>query len=219
VYQSSAVCGTAVPERWRGFLRQQLRWKKSWSRESLRVMRIAWRWHPAAAAAMYASIAMQLLGPVVALHALLWVPLTRGGNPLTYLTGLYAMALLYGLFFAWSRRSPQWWGGIVFALAYSTFLCWQTYWAMVRIADTGWGTRASRYDDTRELQVSELAGVPVDCGLPPADDLVHHALAATDAPAAPPAPPEDALTRRDWWVGWLALPLAALPLLAGFVYR
>lgn len=219
VFQSTAVCGTAVPERWRGFLRQQLRWKKSWARESLRVLRIAWRWHPVAAAAMYASILLQLAGPFVAVHAMVWVPLRSGGDPVTYLLGLYAMAVLYGLFFAWSRRSPQWWGGIVFALAYTSLLCWQTYWAMARLGDNGWGTRASRYEQDGELRVSEYAGAPVDCGLPLADDAVHHL-----SPASPTAPSAPALvatppSRRDWVLGTLAIPLTAVPLVAGLLLR
>lgn len=218
VYQSTAVCGTAVPERWRGFLRQQLRWKKSWSRESLSVLRIAWRWNPAAALPMYASIVLQLVGPFVAFHALMWVPLVRGGHPLTYLTGLYAMAVLYGLFFAWSRRSPHWWGGIAFGLVYSTVLCWQTYWAMARMTDTGWGTRASNYDDTGELRISELAGDPADCGIPLAEHAVRHRPTAVAwTPTATPV--EDVVTRRDWWVGVLAVPVTATPLLLALLSR
>ena len=215
VYQSTARCGTAAPERWRGFLRQQLRWKKSWSRESLRVLRIAWRWHPAAAAAMYASILFQLAGPFVAVHALVWGPLSAGRNPLLYVIGLHAIAVLYGLFYAFSRRSPAWWGGVIFAFVYTGVLCWQTYWAMLRIRDTGWGTRESTYDDGERLLISETIGAPGACGVPLADDVVRLVPARRPQPGAPTAdrsPDGDAETARAWVAGVIALPLSAVPM-------
>ena len=52
-------------------LRQQLRWKKSWLRESLEVCRYFWRKNPAAAAFTYASIAFPFMAPFVVLHAVL----------------------------------------------------------------------------------------------------------------------------------------------------
>lgn len=42
-----------------------------------------------------------------------------------------------------SRRSPLWWHGITFVAVYMAFLVWQTYYAVLTIRDTKWGTRDS----------------------------------------------------------------------------
>ena len=34
IYHAGARCRTFAPETWSGFIRQQLRWKKSWIRET-----------------------------------------------------------------------------------------------------------------------------------------------------------------------------------------
>ena len=46
------------------FFRQQLRWKKSWLRESLYVVRLFWRKNPLAALFTYASIVFPFMAPV-----------------------------------------------------------------------------------------------------------------------------------------------------------
>ena len=70
VYQSTATCETIVPATMRRFLVQQVRWKKSWTRESIAAARFFWRKHPAAAASQYSSILFQLVGPLIAFRAL-----------------------------------------------------------------------------------------------------------------------------------------------------
>ena len=69
VYQSTARAETVVPEHLRVFFRQQLRWKKSWLRETLYVVRYFWRKNPLAALFTYASIAFPFMAPFVVLHA------------------------------------------------------------------------------------------------------------------------------------------------------
>ncbi len=226
VYQSTAISSTAVPETWAGFLRQQLRWKKSWTRESLRVMRFAWHWHPIAAASMYASILLQLVGPLVGFYTIAWLPATGERDPWLYLVGLHAMAVLYGLFYAYARRNPNWWGGILFALAYSVILSWQTYWAIVRSRDTGWGTRASDYDTAAPLMISATLGSPGHCGIPLTPDAaVASSVARADAEGDTipdhhrPAPEVPQPSKFDWVVGTIALPLSSLPILAWLVLR
>ncbi|HEX2118956.1 MAG TPA: glycosyltransferase family 2 protein, partial [Acidimicrobiales bacterium] len=98
VYQSSARAETVAPERPRVFFRQQLRWKKSWLRESMQVVRYFWRKNPVAAVFTYASIAFPFMAPWVVLHAVGGRLL--GGQPgglWFYIIGTYAMALLYSL--------------------------------------------------------------------------------------------------------------------------
>ena len=214
-YQSTAVSATLVPERWHGFLRQQLRWKKSWLRETLHVVRFAWRWPLLASFGVYASVVFQLLGPVVALHSLVVRPLTGGGSPWLYLIGLQVVATLYGLLYAAVRRSPHWWGGIAYAFAYSAVISWQVYWAMLTQRNTSWGTRSSVIGGGEPLAVAEVVGSPGDCGLPvlPAPDRRLETLATDRVSERPAVADWDAATRRDWIVGVLAVPASALPVL------
>ncbi|HEX5616491.1 MAG TPA: glycosyltransferase [Acidimicrobiia bacterium] len=143
VYQSTARSTTHVPESLSRFLRQQLRWKKSWLRESLQVVRYFWRKNPLAALLTYASILFPFLAPFVVTRAVL-NGFDGGGNRLWfYLIGTYAMALLYSLYYALTRRTGLWYHGMTFVAIYMSVLVFQTYWGIATMRDTRWGTRDS----------------------------------------------------------------------------
>ncbi|HZP71922.1 MAG TPA: glycosyltransferase [Gaiellaceae bacterium] len=144
MYQSRAISHTIVPEHLRQFGRQQLRWKKSWLRESIHVSRFIWRKHPLAAAMTYAGVLFPWVAPAVLVHSLYFRALGNG-SPLFYLMGAYVMAVLYSLYYAVVRKSPLWWHGVTFVAIYMAFLVWQTYYALLTIRNTSWGTRASTH--------------------------------------------------------------------------
>ena len=86
-YDELARSQTIVPAHFRLFLRQQLRWKRSWTRESLIVGRFIWRKHPLACMWTYLGIVLPLIAPIVAVRAVAWQPLVGGaGAPLVYLS-------------------------------------------------------------------------------------------------------------------------------------
>lgn len=156
VYQSTAVAATIAPNTLHGFLRQQLRWKKSWLRESLCVVSYFWRKNPLAAILTYASILFPFFAPFVVLHALLGH--VRGGandGLWFYLVGTYAAAVLYSLYYVYRRRSGLWHHGVTFIGMYMTMLVFQTYWGIATMRDNRWGTRDSAIDGT-ELDRSGL---------------------------------------------------------------
>jgi hyaluronan synthase len=145
VYQSTARAETVVPDTMRKFLRQQLRWKKSWLRESMYVTRYFWRKNPVAALLTYASIAFPFIAPFVVLRAVV-VRIASGQTAQGmwfYLIGTYAMALLYSLYYAFKRHNGLWHHGLSFVAVYMAFLVFQTYWAMATMRDNRWGTRDS----------------------------------------------------------------------------
>lgn len=147
VYEARAVSHTIVPTTLRGFLRQQTRWKRSWTRESLIVSRFIWRKNPLAAVATYAGVLLPLVAPIAAVRALLWLPVHGAGAPLIYLAGLYSLALMYGLYYAARHRPTDalWLWGVAFVFFYLVFLLWQTYYAMITANRTTWGTRAATH--------------------------------------------------------------------------
>jgi hyaluronan synthase len=152
-YESRALSHTIVPAHFQLFLRQQLRWKKSWLRESLHVSRFIWRKHPVAAAITYMGVLFPWVAPIVVVHAIVWRAVGTG-SPLFYVMGAYVMAVLYSLYYAVRRRSPLWWHGITFVAVYMVFLVWQTYYAVATLRNTSWGTRASEHhEDEGEITV------------------------------------------------------------------
>ena len=70
VYEKDAVSHTIVPSTFRAFVKQQTRWKRSWTRESLLVGRFIWRKHPVAAFFTYLSIILPLIAPAAAIRAI-----------------------------------------------------------------------------------------------------------------------------------------------------
>jgi hyaluronan synthase len=135
-YQARAHSATLVPSALRKFLIQQARWKRSWTRESLLLALHVWRKHPLSTAPTYASIALPLLAPLVLARGLVY-------QPLTYLGGALAVAVLYGLYYACWRgiRDTVWISGVVFVALWLAFLVWQTYYSIVTVRRTKWGTR------------------------------------------------------------------------------
>jgi hyaluronan synthase len=145
-YESRAVSHTIVPAVFRQFMVQQLRWKRSWTRESLIVGTFVWRKHPVAAVSTYVGMLLPLVAPIVALRAVVVLPVVYGAAPpLVYLVGVYAMAIAYGLYYAMRRPKYDglWIYGVVFCFFYLFFLLWQTYWAILTARSSSWGTRPS----------------------------------------------------------------------------
>ncbi len=145
-YDETARSVTIVPAHFRLFLRQQLRWKRSWTRESLIISRFIWRKSPLASLWVYLGIVLPLLAPIVAVRAIVWLPLFGGGGaPLIYLIGIYAMALVYGLYYGLKhgRYDTLWVFGVMFVFFYIAFLLWQTYYAILTSRNSSWGTRTA----------------------------------------------------------------------------
>ena len=145
-YESRAISHTIVPDTFPKFLRQQLRWKRSWTRESTIVSRFIWRKNPLGSVATYFGILLPLIAPIIACRALIWHPLfDAGATPVVYLIGIYAMALIYGLYYACrhGRFDTLWVFGVLFVFFYLFVLLWQTYYAIATATNGSWGTRPS----------------------------------------------------------------------------
>ncbi len=141
LYAPDAFAHTNVPERLSVFLRQQLRWKKSWIRESLRAALFIWRKHPVMAVSFYIGLLLPLVSPQIAFRALVVRPFFTAALPEWYLCGVLAMAVLYGLYYRLHKRESLWYHGIFFALFYTSVLIWQLPYALATIRDSKWGTR------------------------------------------------------------------------------
>lgn len=141
MYAEKAVSHTFVPDSFKKFMKQQLRWKKSWVRESIRAGKFMWRKHPVMSIAYYLGIILPILAPLIVIRALIWFPLTTGKLPWFYVGGLLLMSCIYGLYYRIYHKDRKWIYGAVFAVFYTIVLIWQLPYAILTLRDPKWGTR------------------------------------------------------------------------------
>jgi hyaluronan synthase len=140
VYHSGAQAWTDVPSRYAKFFRQQLRWKKSWARESVLLLGHIWRSRPVAFPFILVATAAGLLSPIVMIANLFGRTLIAGILPVVYLTGLYLVAMCYGLFHR-TWRDDRLWPYAILGTAFYLLCSVQLVWALARLRDGTWGTR------------------------------------------------------------------------------
>lgn len=141
VFHHGARCRTYVPTTWHQYFRQQLRWKKSWTRETLVASRIIYRKHPIAALSYYTGILLTVVAPMMVLRNVIYLPLLHAQNCLPYLAGLTLIYLFFCTFFYYFTRSKYWLYGFTFAFLYVSVLSWQNYYAIATVRRSHWGTR------------------------------------------------------------------------------
>jgi hyaluronan synthase len=141
VYDANAICATIVPATLSVFFRQQLRWKKSWIRESVLASMFMWKRHPLAAFYFYLGVIFPFVSPAVVFGALVLPLLGVGSLSVLYIYGTFLMALLYGLVYLVRYKRGLWIYGLAFSFFYMVVLVWQTYYALVTVRRNHWGTR------------------------------------------------------------------------------
>ena len=145
-YQDTAVCSTVVPNRYRVFLKQQMRWKRSWLRESLMASRFMWKKEPFAAVSFYIGLIVPVAAPIVVIYNLIIAPIRFGIFPTTFLVGMLMMAMMMSVVQLLLRKSTTWIFGLVFCLFYEGVLLWQMPIAWVTFWKSTWGTRMTPND-------------------------------------------------------------------------
>ena len=149
-YQDTAVCNTIVPNTYSVFLRQQMRWKRSWLRESLIAAKFMWKKEPFMALSFYMGLVVPLAAPLVVIYNLIWVPLAHRVFPTAFLVGMLMMALMMSFAQLLLRRSTTWIYGIWFCIYYEFVLLWQMPVAWVTFWKSTWGTRMTPADVAEE---------------------------------------------------------------------
>lgn len=145
-YQDHAVCSTIVPSKTGVFLHQQMRWKRSWLRESLRAFTFMWKKEPFMFLFFIAGLIVPIAAPIIVLYNLVYVPAAHGVFPSTFLLGLALMAMLMSFAYLFFRKSRLWFFGFIFVLYYEFILLWQMPVAWVTFWKSTWGTRETPQD-------------------------------------------------------------------------
>jgi hyaluronan synthase len=140
-YDCRAEAWTDAPHEYKKFFRQQLRWKKSWSREGPILLSHIWRTRLRALPSIAVQTIAGLLSPIVIFYNLS-KPLLGGKFPMIYVLGLYMVAMAYSLLYRMLRNDGMWLYAFIGTFFYITFSP-QLLWALARIRDGKWGTRDS----------------------------------------------------------------------------
>jgi hyaluronan synthase len=146
VYQDTALCSTIVPNSHKVFLKQQLRWQRSWFVECLRACGFIWKKEPFAALSFYLCTFVTILAAVFVAYNMFYVPIVYGSFPFIFLLGLFLMALLVGMTQLLFRKSTTWFYGLLFCAYYLFVLLWLMPYAWFTFWKSNWGTRPTAAD-------------------------------------------------------------------------
>lgn len=145
-YQDTAICTTVVPSQTGIFLKQQMRWKRSWLRESLRALTFIFKKEPFMMLFFLVGLIVPIAAPIVVVYNLIYVPIAHGVFPTTFLIGLLLMAMLMSFAHLFFKKSKLWSFGLIFVLYYEFILLWQMPVAWVTFWKSTWGTRETPQD-------------------------------------------------------------------------
>ena len=145
-YQDTAVVYTIVPNNYKSFLKQQMRWKRSWLRESMIAGTFMWKKEPFAALFFYIGLIVPIAAPIVVLYNLVYIPIIHRVFPTTFLVGLLMMSLLMSFAQLILRKSSTWLYALFFCIYYEAVLLWQMPIAMLTFWKSTWGTRMTPED-------------------------------------------------------------------------
>lgn len=145
-YQDTAVCSTIVPNKYKTFIKQQMRWKRSWLRESIMAGTFIWKKEPFMSILFYIGLIVPVAAPAVVIYNLIYVPMMNQIFPTTFLVGLLMMALMMSFAQMLLRRSTTWIFGMAFCIYYEAVLLWQMPVAILTFWKSTWGTRMTAND-------------------------------------------------------------------------
>src|SRR6266704_1379290 len=142
IYVPSAKAKTIVPETWRKFWRQQMRWEKSYIRETIIGSKFMWR-RPLAAVEYYVGAFVTWGAFVVAAYTIWFRPIFTHGTflPWVYLFGLAAVSLLYAINYRQYNRDRLWVYAPIWGILYAVILIWRFPLAVMEMHKSDWKTR------------------------------------------------------------------------------
>lgn len=149
VYVSEAKTDTVVPTNLTAFWKQQLRWKKSWIRETYFVGKFIWRRHPIMALGFYSNTFLTVFSFIIVIRVFFLLPALQStsfqsawsGLPLFYLLGLGLVSFVYLAYCNKFGIYQGWIFPIVWSVLYALIMVWQIPIAFATLRDSRWGTR------------------------------------------------------------------------------
>lgn len=140
LYCKSAKVYTVVPNNFRRLIKQHVRWKKSFIRNLFFTGKFYWRKNPVPAIRFYLGIFFVLLGPIIALRHLIYLPMQ--GDILSafyYLGGIVFIGSLYGFMYKIENKDSHLWiYRPLMSLISTLILSWLIFYSMFTIKKMVW---------------------------------------------------------------------------------
>ena len=145
IYVPNAIARTAVPYTLTQWIRQQIRWRRSFLMESISAVSHMWRRPRPAALAFYGVLFVTLMAPFVVGYFLVYGPITGVTNPLTYASGLTLIVMLHQTFYWAFQMPPADRVGFFSFMPMMPLWIFATLvmlpWAFLTLRERSWGTR------------------------------------------------------------------------------
>ena len=140
VYSKSARAWTILPNTWTKLFRQQIRWKKSFIRNTFFTGRFYWRKSFWPALVYYSHIIFVIGGPLIGFRHLIYLPIK--GNLLSailYIAGIVFVGLMFGLAYKIENKNCHIWIYRPFMSLISTLvLSWLIFYSIATIKKMTW---------------------------------------------------------------------------------
>ena len=145
IYLPDAKARTIVPQTLRVYIRQQLRWRRSFLMESISAVGHMWKRPLGASSMFYIVLSLTMMSPFVVSYFLILGPIFDGFNPLIYIFGLALIIMLHQTFY-WAFQLPPADKVSFFSLmpmlpVWIFFTLLLLPWAMLTLRNSSWGTR------------------------------------------------------------------------------
>lgn len=144
VYVATALAYTEVPDNWRQFFKQQIRWKKGFLRTNFFVNSFFWRKHPLIAFKYYIEFISTVISPLVNVVTLVYVPIILGNWTwtATVLGASMLAGFAQGLDYKYRDPKERFWMYKPFAVLITYHvLAWLIFPAIWSYKKNVWGTR------------------------------------------------------------------------------
>lgn len=144
VYAASATVYTDVPEKLRGFLLQQQRWKKGTTRVNFFVSSFFWQRNPLISLIFYIEFMLTFITPAIIVTAFVYIPIVHQTlfEPLIYLTAMLLTGFAHGLDYKFrDPKTKDWIYKPVMNLITAFLTSWLIFPALWNYRKNQWLTR------------------------------------------------------------------------------
>ena len=140
VYSPSINVLIGVPQTFSSFIKQQIRWRKSFVRSIFSTGSVYWKRPFPMSLIYYLTVFLKIVRPFIVIHSLILLPL--GGDyitPVFYLASIFFVGMIYGVDFRLRNQGNSLWLYRPLVTLLNTFvLSWLLFVALIKIKDKTW---------------------------------------------------------------------------------
>ncbi|HMB46546.1 MAG TPA: glycosyltransferase [Candidatus Methanoperedens sp.] len=142
IYLNKAQAYTIVPNNIRQFIKQQIRWKKSWVINAIFLSQFIFKRNKFVAITYFIPvIIISLFTPFIAFKAIILNPVIFGISPIFYIIGVFLVSSLLAIHYMFFRGDKNYkyiYAWIFLGLVFTSYLM---FYALLDIRNMKWGTR------------------------------------------------------------------------------